>query len=332
MVKPASKDGVLRVHTDTAGDVWFGTNRHFATNTHKTVHQFLDEVPHQRATFVRIVGCHSNARLITTLYQAQADTGPLARRPVIQLASPAICHREVKLLDPPFVLQQLWQLSASTQVPGYWHNMRPGDYHHYSMVVALEDAEGPSVGGAALRVLKYHPAWPAISFFRNVNPDAACLLLGDVIDPRWFTHPFRPNRISKLCRFLGLTLENITTVLKELCPDDSDFAWASRGRNYERCQRVLELWTGGLDIKSGEIVTPVNLSDPHNFLWRVYEKHGEWSPAKGLLRSSKLFVRFVREVWLNELSATDKVLFSPEVFFKTKGEVRSYASHVGSFQ
>jgi hypothetical protein len=133
-----------------------------------------------------------------------------------------------------------------------------------------------------------------------------------------------------MCQFLGLSLENMTAFLKELSPHDSEFSWARPARNYERARCVLDVWAAGISVKGGEILPPKDLEHPRAFLWRVYNKHSDWSPAKGLLRASKLFVRFLKETWADELASTNRDVFSPEVFFKTSGEVRSYTSHVAS--
>jgi len=155
-------------------------------------------------------------------------------------------------------------------------------------------------------ILKYHPAWPALSFLPALNIDAACRWVSVLVDPRWFVQDFRPNRINKLCSFLGLTPRNMSVL---------DGSKVEPTQHLERCSLTLKAWVGSSSAADESV--------PAGFLNRTFRNGDSWSA--GMLAASKRFVRFVREVWLSELS--QRKMFDPSMFFKTDAESNAYIAH-----
>jgi hypothetical protein len=92
------------------------------------------------------------------------------------------------------------------------------------------------------------------------------------------------------------------------------------GRDF-RCSMVLNCW------KTQDPAT-VDFNAPENFLWRIWRSAG--SDAKGDLRASQAFVRYLRANWIDSLvqrkDAHDK-FFMRERFFKTTEEKNAFASY-----
>jgi hypothetical protein len=76
----------------------------------------------------------------------------------------------------------------------------------------------------------------------------------------------------------------------------------------------------------------VALTQPSNFLWRVFFNAG--AGKKGALRASQKFVEFLTFTWLQAIRASDprysgdQPLFLPEMLFKSPAEVSAYWLHI----
>jgi hypothetical protein len=159
------------------------------------------------------------------------------------------------------------------------------------------------------KIVRYHPAWPALSFIPSLNVDNACLLVAAIVDPRWFMHPTRPNRASKLYQFLGLTPKNIQHLL-----DDTGTSEV-RGLGFAYLTTFSWLYK---DLRKPRIGAPE---------WFLYRILGAFpGKVQGFLAANKKFVRLVREVWLQELTP-DRQVFCPESFFRYDEEREAYEKH-----
>lgn len=317
MKAASGPENILRLHTAADGNVWYGRYHHDGVDSGCQVDAFLKSTPFLGARRIRVLGTAGNAALLRALFFLKRSRGMPERpsqgrtavvSPSVQIGSPAICYRSGPA-DPVFVLRQLWQVntSATATVPGFWHEMNEFDYVTYALICAVH-AAGGAVNELALRHLKYHPAWPALSFLPGADPAAGCQLVAEIVDPRWFAHSVRPNRLSRLYAYLGVTRHNAQW-FHEGVPG---------GRNASRMATVLATW---FNNRSGS----PDLKDPANFLWRIYHHHG--GGIKGLLRASERFVRFLREVWLQEIAPPRRVVFQPTTFFKLPAEAERYRTH-----
>jgi|TARA_R110002051_G_scaffold305965_1_gene376284 hypothetical protein len=298
----------LRVHTDADGIVWCGQHGVGAYCTGDSPDEFVTKNVFKTAPVVRAMGSSENSKLLLAMYERHKKAPVLAKRQVL-LASPMICHTEKVRADPEEVLYRLWQSDTTARVSANWHLMRSVDFNAYLLHLAVLDSKyAEGVTDKAKIIFQYHPAFNAISFFENVDVDSVVSLLSSILDPRWYVHAERPNRLSKLLCFLGLTIRNF---------DESSATLG--GYNYDRACMVHSSWSG-LDRR------PVDYTSPRSFLWRIYRHHG--GGDKGSLRASEAFMRFVTLHWLQGLSGSSRRLFDPSLFFKTNDEVVAYNTHM----
>src|SRR5690606_9579989 len=82
---------------------------------------------------------------------------------------------------------------------GGWHAFGPADYPTYAMAEALAAGQSP------LGLLRRHPVWPLLRFIMHLQPAPTCALLATILDPRWYVDPARPDSLSRLKAYLGLS-------------------------------------------------------------------------------------------------------------------------------
>lgn len=293
---------VVRLQLDHDGTVWVGTDHDVAVHSGVTPGVFLalELKKIQELSEIQLFGSIRNASLIELLYLTRLRGGLPDDMP-IRLGSPAGGRLNATC---PELLQTLWRQDL-IEGPGFrWINMSQCEYSSYALITNLVNNNW-QVNDACRKIIRYHPAWPALSFIPTLDIDSACVLVAVIVDPRWFIQPFRPNRIGKLCNFLGLTPRNMTFIDgKTTIPD----------KNFERCSIIMQTWAKDPTSEDGEIT----------FLHRIFRDDDSWS--RGMLSACKRFVRFIREVWLSEL-LRHKKLFDPDMFFKGDGEAARYRTH-----
>ena len=120
--------------------------------------------------------------------------------------------------------------------------------------------KGPKgkTGDKALKILRYQPTWAAVSFVPTVNMAAACKLVCEIMDPRWYNHPRRPQRATRLFAYLGIMPANLAALHGIVPPGVSPACY-----NWERAEIVLKAWTDGNSTSNA-----INAEEPCNFLWR----------------------------------------------------------------
>jgi hypothetical protein len=295
--------GVLRLQSDYNGGLWYGNDHDVAVPSGMTAEEFLETGLPSDLKELQLVGSVCNARLIEQLYMARqrGDLG-LPRDLPIRLGSPSGCAAGSSCED---ALRALWQRDMVEGPACRWVNLSQREYTSYALLSALL-ANDWEPNDTCRTIIRYHPAWLALSFIPTLNVDAACVLLGLIIDPRWFVHEFRPNRINRLCRYLGLTPANLKFLTTKLAEPD---------HRLSNCKVVIKTWAGDL--------SPVNAVGASGFLHLGLLRN---PGSKGLLNACKRFIRFVREVWLNELSLQKK-LFDPDMFFKSSAVADAYYGH-----
>ena len=298
----------LRVHTDPAGIVWCGQHGVGAYCTGYLPEEFVTKNVFKTAPVVRAMGSPGNSKLLLAMYERHKKAPVLAKRQ-IWLASPSICHTEKVRTDPEEVLYRLWQPDTTARISANWHRMKSVDFNAYLLHLSVSNSnKSEGINDKARVVFQYHPAFDALSFFEYVDVPSVIFLLSSVIDPRWYVHADRPNRLSKLLRFLGLTLKNF----------DDSYSGPER-YNYARASMVYSSW-------NGPVGRSVDYLSPRNFLWRIYRHYG--GGALGNLRASEAFMRFVVLHWLQGLSDSSRRLFDPTLFFKTNAEIVAYNTHM----
>jgi len=310
---------ILRLHTDDEGVVWFGDDYQLAINSETRASDFFEsdalgiELKHVRK--VRLLGTRANAPLIVRLAQTRCRDHNVQ----IQLGSPALVPTRAARGDPTTVLQYLWQPSYSSTCPGMWHAFAEHDFPGYLMLSELREKQAACLGVGSFqevpdvvkRTARYHPAWPAVTFVPWLDHNWACRLLCEIIDPRWFIHPQRPDRPSRLFNHLGLTPRNMGAFLQQGFPDP----------HYYQATTALRCWYNrGM---------PQSRSGPGSFLWRAYLSTD--NQVKGLLRGTQQLVRLIQSVWLQTVVRPHpEFRFQPIKFFKDPAEAEAFEQHRAS--
>lgn len=297
----------LRVHTDPEGIIWCGQHEVGARCTGYTASEFVTKNVFKTAPAVRVMGSSANIKLLLTMYEKHKSAlAPTERR--IWIASPLLCSTSQLRLNPEEVLYRLWQSDTTARVSARWHSMKSADFNSYLLRSTIEGGSKlQGVTDKAKVIFQYHPAFGALSFFGSTGIQPAMSLLATILDPRWFVHEGRPNRMSRLFKFLGLTQANFEPYITN-----------DKGRNWDKSRLVLNSWSNLRDRE-------VDYTSPLSFLWRIYRYHGGGS--RGTLRASEEFVRFIVLHWLEGLNPAKRKLFDPVLFFKTDEEVDAYDAH-----
>lgn len=306
-------DKTLRLHTDTHGVVWYGDARHVAKSTGRRVAEYIGDAAVLAALgdvkSIRLLGTRHNALLISGL---RTKLG--AEAPII-VASPQICKTKQARRDPANVLHALWQPEASSRLPGSWHALGDYDLATYAMWVELETHS--AVTSRLLTLAQCHPAWKAISFIPDYGPEAGCRMLMHILDPRWFLHPSKPHRFSRLHNYLGLTPRNARCLLRDKEPC----------KNYERAVAAFSTW---YTINAAQQYTAGEATDPEHFLWRIFRK--QQSDVHGIVAATKRLVDLVAFVWLDAVTvAQADRLFNPAMFFHNMRECDAFQRHADTW-
>ena len=302
---------ILRLHTDDSGVVWYGDDSRLAVNSGLQAPDFIASgaCDLDGAGQVRLLGTRSNARLIVHLSRK-----PASRDNPTRLASPSLLATAALRRDPEAVLQHLWQPGYHGVCCGMWHDLSPLDHCAYELLTCLKP-DGTMLPGY-LAVACRHPAWHALSFLPSLDENAACRLLCEIVDPRWYVHPHRPGRLSKLYTYLGLTPANAKAY----------FAAGFPGRHYYRASLAIRTWYSRrlVDLRGAD------RDGPRNFLWRQYVALSGKDNPGAVLRTTRRLVRMVYEVWMAGVQpGHPDAGFLPQRFFEFHGEARAFAEHRG---
>ena len=300
----------LRVHTGSDGIVWCERAGDRAHYTGCSPEEFVTKNVFKTAPVVRTIGSPENSKLLLAMYEKHKKAPMLAKRS-IWLASPAICPIAKLRADPVEVLRRMGQPDTTARISANWHLMRAVDFNAHLLRISVDrDWDTQGITEKSKVIFQYHPAFAALSFFESVYLNPTIKIMSLILDPRWYVHSERPNRLSKLMRFLGLTPRNFLTHGK-----------GQKRYNADYDTFVVDSW-----YKDG----PVDYDSPRNFLWRIFRHHG--GGEKGKLRASEEFIRFVILHWLQDLSHSKSRLFDPTLFFKTSEEIKAYNEHVSGIR
>jgi hypothetical protein len=296
----------LRVHTDLNGIVWCGRNGNRIRYTGFSPEEFVTKNVFKTSPVVRAIGSAENSKLLLLMYEKHRKAPSLAKRD-IWLASPAICPTARLRSDPVEILSRIGQADTTARISANWHRMKSVDFNAHLLRTSVDrDWDVHGITDKSRVIFQYHPAFVALSFFEYTHLNSAIRLLSLILDPRWYAHSERPNRLSKLMRFLGLTLRNFSGEEDDL--EEHDFNYAAL---------VTDSWFTS---------ESVNYDSPRNFLWRIFRYHG--GGQRGKLKASEAFIRFIVLHWLQDLSHSKSRLFDPALFFKTDEEIKAYNKHV----
>ena len=297
----------IKLHTAENGHVWYSKAISPPTDSKQIVDEFmLSPVLEGMGLCVRVLGMPQNAELISALYLRRYKNEVRA----LEVAGPQLLHACDN--DPKLVIIKMRELTAAPACGG-WHPLSMLDYPTYAMLARMRRTNFV-FDDAANTYYHLHPVYRSLLFIPTIDSAEVAKLLTTIIDPRWYVDLRMPERSSKLELFLGLTPKTQTRV--------ADLTQILKRSREFRCSNVLACW---------KTVDPdtVDLTAPANFLYRVYKAAG--GGAKGDLRASQSFVRYLRYNWLAGLESRVGVkdgLFAPDLFFKSSAEVESYTQHM----
>lgn len=257
----------------------------------------IKSLPKGGDRIVRVIDYHpANTELLLRLYEF-AKAGHLDS---LQVCSP-ICL-------PPHVRQEsvedlLWQLACWIPLRsalGGWHEYGESDNLTRQMALADDDT--------LPALLAQHPIAPALRFLTTLDVAACGRLLGVLRDPRWYVDPGKPHGVSKLTSYLGLmprTQRGVSGKSKQV-------------RGHERCALVLRAWQGAGLPTDWE-------SAPGAYFWRVWDQYGrDW---KAEMQTSRRFIRFLRDVWLQTLYQDQQEVCAPGDFFSDSLVASAFREH-----
>ncbi|NDD52693.1 hypothetical protein EBZ39_02230 [bacterium] len=298
----------IKLHVADNDRVWYVKGIGVPIDSGKTVEEFLlSPIISGMSLCVRLIGCRNNAELISELFMRKYR-GELQ---VVQLAGPQYITNE-EFNNPKLVLLKMRTIQSAPSCGG-WHDMSLMDHSTYAMANSWQK-NNAVIDASVLRYYQFHPARKALKFIHTLSEAATIGLLVSILDPRWFVDLRRPERSSKLELYLGLspkTQQSVSDKKRIIC----------RPREL-RCATVLSCWKTANPAD-------VDVSQPNNFLYRIYAAAGGGS--KGDLRASQAFVRYLRHNWLAALDTRKgkkDSLFAPDIFFKSQPEISAYLDYM----
>lgn len=302
-------ENIIKLYTATDKRVWYSVGIGPPVNSNQLVDEFLlAPVIHGTGTVVRVIGMAQNAELISALYLKRNNKELRS----VEIAGPNILHEAAELHEPSIVLSRMRSVDIAAAAGG-WHTLSLHDYPTYAMLARMLRNQF-IFDDAAETYFHIHPARKALLFIPTVAEPDAAKLLTTIIDPRWYVDRRSPDRAAKLELYLGLTPQTQARVSQPAC-------LVTKAREF-RCQTVLSTW-------KTQPPEAVDAQAPANFLYRVYNAAG--GGAKGDLRASQAFIRYLRYNWLAALETRAGVkdgLFVPNMFFKTPAECAAYDEHM----
>jgi hypothetical protein len=251
-----------------------------------------------------------------------------------------------------------WYVSLTDHAAsvGGWRPFTASDYVTYSIVHELRlldsnrlEPPGYHSNQFLERLLRAHPAYPALSFLRAaVGP--ACQLIRHLLDPRWFMDPRNGERTKPLYSHFGLdwrSRENLDAILND----------RARTAAQHRLRALYDTWAGGqhcISVKGSQdnFVKEFTINCYQEQLESGRGRSEAECCNRAVRRGACLALRFIREVWLDGLfpprryryvatgvstsrlvmepSATyAPQLFVPEHFFCRDEERRQWYAHAG---
>jgi hypothetical protein len=301
-------ESVIKLHTAADGNVWYSRGIGAAKNSGLNAAGFLlSPAANGVGLAFRLLGIAQNAHLICALYSRRYK-GEVR---TVELAGPNILDSREELQDAELVLSRMRQATLSPACGG-WHPLTISEYPTYGMMTRML-ANKDMLDESAQSYFHMHPAYVALSLIPTLSVPAAAQTLINIVDPRWYIDRRRPDRIKKLELYLGLT-----PAVQDKVSSNSPL---TKAREF-RCRAVLQSW---------QRVSPADADtkDPANFLCRIW--HAAGGAARGDLRASQAFLRYLNDNWLVGLETRKgrkDGLFAPNLFFKTPAEVKTYQQHM----
>lgn len=305
----ARDENVTKLHTDSAGYIWFCRGAEAVENSTRKLDEFLRQpIASGFGNIFRLLGVARNAELIAALFTRRKHNEVRA----VEVAGPNALAGPGEIDNPALTILRLRSLIAAPAAGG-WHEVTMSDYPTYALIARMH-RNSFSFDETVANYLRLHPAYYALCFIPTLNPAATAQLLMHIVDPRWFVCVSQTRQRDKLGLFLGLT----PAIQQEV----SAATGLLTRRRALRCAQVLNSW---------KTVAPseVAVEKPENFLYRIWQQAGGgW---RGDLRASQAFVAYLRDNWLASLDkriGTTDGLFAPDHYFKTPAERLAFKQYM----
>lgn len=291
----------VRIHCSPQGDIWCSWGFREPIATGLSIGSFLGHAQIKPDTVIRMIGSKCNIQAILDTYHLilQGASWQLV------VASPTICEAPRELDVPVIALLRCRQCALPPAVGG-WHRFCDLDYPGYAIAGQLLKTEPDSK--FIMAMWHGHPVCRAAEFIDGLQPDAAAMLVGEIVDPRWFVDEKSPDKTTKLDNFLGLNSKVQREAIELNLPHLTDY--------HRRCRLVYDCWAGATD-----------LSQPNAFIARQAAAFST-DPLNNSLFGSKLFVAYLRSAWLralckdpglgNELLPVEKYVDTPATLVALK--------------
>lgn len=282
--------GVLHA-TVSDGVVWFTRDSERPRSTSRPIADFAASNYCRKIRELRVLATAANSSLI-----ASALPIAQARGFRVLLASPLLVPTRTSRNNPRIVLAKSLELSNPGFCPpasvGGWHTTTPDERLVY-LAAARLCAGAPSSELAS--ILEPHPLWERLTFVSPCDPEALARVAACIRDPRWFVNAASPDSARRLYNFMGFN---------DKCGESGAL---------DRRALVSAVWN------PPDRVAPGVSKQPRGFLWRHYFKLSAAGAPAVEHRTSKLFLRFLRNVWLGVIAEAGATrgdsLFVPEYFF-----------------
>lgn len=160
-------------------------------------------------------------------------------------------------------------------------------------------AERDAAHSALLPRARNHPAWP-FAAYTCADKELAARLLAHTGDWRWYRHPERPGRWTRLHSHLGLRPQTIRRVLAGTDGDSPSSL---------RCGLTLAAWGATTGLSGGGRQCLCLARATGATAWRE------------LLRASKKWVSTLAAFWLASCENHSEVVFRPEDVFTEEGAI-----------
>lgn len=308
MSMTATRTRTVRLHCH-GGIIWSGSDEFEARRTLLVADDAANVPELELADVVRVPGSRDNARLIRRLYHLSG------REFRLQLAGPEQCRVSAQT-TPAETLAAMQQVTSPPSMGG-WHEPTTKQVLQYTLVDAV-DTFGIAASQTRKALLN-HPAWPSLAFIHNLDHAAAAFVLAGIVDPRWFSHASKPERISKLKQWFRVTRWTVAAAMED---------YPHHPLTSDRMIQLLRVWALPGQPELSE------LSLPGNFFWRqVVSKNlrsAEEETWRGYRHALLRFLVYLRDAWLDSISSAE--LFVPEYYFDTPGEAESWRLHIKEFR
>lgn len=322
----------LKVTSNEDGNIWIIDGDKMPKKVSSSPEEFIGDVMgSDKHKFVRVLASPVNYNLITKLCGLKAK-GQIES---LQIATPSLMQS--KRPESSLLRMRLCTLPASL---GGFHESTTDDFAIYTMArlarvlktveLKIESCKGKvpikvrnehsKVVLAMTEAVTNHSVWPYLSFIDSIDPVIAGVVLASIGDPRWFINPDRPDRLSKLYSWMGLSGDRS-------CPD-----------KVYRKNTIMLCWYGGnmggfREYENFPVIIKDKIKDPNFFVIKyAHDRWGvDWTKwPRNMV--SKYLLRFIRLSWLDCIypypNPWMEPLFDYSTFFKSNSHLKEFKDFI----